>query len=131
MPDKAPKAKARAQRASAAPEAAPIQVLGDDQRADTVAHALMHAQKMILDLAVQQRLNGDEDDEAIPGAEPQPGQERPQTYGERRAQLEDGCRLLMEDNSDLREEIEKVAAAWRTERDRQRAAAQPSSSQGE
>lgn len=91
-------------------------VFGDDQRAESIAVAVMAGQKALVDLEVQQRLNGHGDDVVVPGAEPGAGGEAPETYKERRQRLLEGCRLLVEDNADLREAIEAVAAKWRAER---------------
>lgn len=100
-------------------------IFGSDQRAETVAAAIMGGQKALVDLQAQQRLNGDEDSAPIPGAQPKPGQAQPQTYGERRQQLEAGIRLLMEDNADVREQIEAVAAQWQRERNEARGIQSP------
>jgi len=92
-------------------------VFGADQRAEAVAAALMLGQQQIVQLDVQQRLNGDEGDTAIPDAKPREEGGAPPTYDERRAQIRRGLRLLMEDNSDLHDAIVALAAKWRSERD--------------
>lgn len=90
-------------------------VFGDDQRAEAVAGAIMLGQQQIVQLEVQQRLNGHEDTTLLPDVQVADGQVHP-TYGSRREQINTGLRLLMEDNADLHDAIVGLAEKWQAER---------------
>jgi hypothetical protein len=96
------------------------QVFGDDERAALVAGLLHAAQQKLAELRAQQQLNVEDDDAQILGQ----GDDAP-TYGERCKQIEDGCVLLMEQNEDVREQVETLAKKWSAEREAQRKEANP------